>query len=156
MNETYQFQVRMAWPARFEKQEDGNILVRFPDIPQALTEGANKDEALAEAGDALAEAIASIVKQGADLPLPSNGGDVMVPLDPALAIKALLYYAMGEAGLTKSALARAMDVDEKEVRRMLDPAHRGTKIARYSDALAACGFIVEVSARPLPALGVAA
>lgn len=156
MTETYHLEVRMAWPARFERQEDGNILVRFPDIPQALTEGADEDEAMTEARDALAEAVAAIVKQGAKLPLPGADGDVMVPLDPAIAIKALLHYAMGEAGLTKSALARAMGLDEKEVRRMLNPAHRGTKIARYTDALAACGFLVEVSARPTPEVGVAA
>ena len=43
----------MAWPAKLAQQEDGSILVSFADIPEALTEGATVDDAVAEAQDCL-------------------------------------------------------------------------------------------------------
>ena len=33
---------RLVWPADLQRQEDGSILVSFPDIPEALTEGRRK------------------------------------------------------------------------------------------------------------------
>ena len=44
---------RMAWPVNLEQQPDGSVLVSFPDIPQALTEGATIADALSEAEDCL-------------------------------------------------------------------------------------------------------
>ena len=44
-----------------------------------------------------------------------------VPLSTSL--KAALYMAMREDNISKSELARRLSIDEKEVRRMLDPRH---------------------------------
>lgn len=44
-----------------------------------------------------------------------------VPLSTSL--KTALYQAMREDNISKSELARRIGVDEKEVRRMLDPRH---------------------------------
>ena len=41
---------RLAWPADLQAQEDGSVLVTFPDIPEALTEGVTEADALAQAG----------------------------------------------------------------------------------------------------------
>jgi len=35
-----------TYPADIEKQSDGSLLVRFPDAPEALTDGHSMDEAL--------------------------------------------------------------------------------------------------------------
>ena len=48
---------RLAYPVNLGRQEDGSILVSFPDIPEALTEGATEEEALAEAEDCLIAAL---------------------------------------------------------------------------------------------------
>ena len=144
--------VTMAWPAKFARQSDGSWLVTFRHFPFAATEGGSETEAMVAARDCLDEAVAGTIAHRETIPQADapKRGERLVPLDASLAFKALLYMVMEENGITKVDLAARLDVDEKEVRRMLDPAHRGTRIARYEAALAACGFVAEVSARPLP------
>ena len=43
----------LAWPVDLQRQDDGAILVSFPDIPEALTEGATEADALTQARDCL-------------------------------------------------------------------------------------------------------
>jgi antitoxin HicB len=52
--------------------------------------------------------------------------------------KAALYVAMREAGISKVQLARKLGVDEKEIRRLLDP-HDGSKLPRIAQAIGALG-----------------
>ena len=42
-----------AYPAKLVKGKDGRYLITFPDIPEALTDGATEEEALREAADCL-------------------------------------------------------------------------------------------------------
>ena len=51
-----------------ERQENGWWLVRFPEIPEALTEGETEDEARANAVDCLSAALKGYVKAGRSLP----------------------------------------------------------------------------------------
>lgn len=50
---------------------------------------------------------------------------------------------MQEAVITKVQLARLLEIDEKEVRRILDPRH-GTKLLTIERALAALGKRIEL------------
>ena len=67
----------------------------------------------------------------------------MVPVPIQTAMKAALYLAMTEAGISKSELARKMSSHEKEVRRILDP-HHGTKFPTMERALFALGKHAEL------------
>lgn len=58
-------------------------------------------------------------------------------------IKAALYIAMREENVNKSELARRLDIDVREVRRMLNP-HHGTKLPAIEQAFAALGKHVEL------------
>jgi antitoxin HicB len=51
--------MEFAYPIDLIPQADGNFLVSFPDIPEALTDGATKNEALSEAADCLIAALGS-------------------------------------------------------------------------------------------------
>jgi antitoxin HicB len=130
----------LAWPAVLAADDQGRIQVRFPDFPEALTDGADAAEALAEAADCLAEAVAARIADGEDLPTPSNVRRGMRPiaLPPLLAYKAALYGVMRRDGVSKSELARRLGVNEKDVRRLVDPRYRGSKLERLHQALAAC------------------
>ncbi len=70
-----------AWPVDLEPQADGTILVSFPDIPEALTEGETEEEALAEAQDCLAAALEGYVEARRPVPHPSpaNGRPLVAP-----------------------------------------------------------------------------
>ena len=137
----------LAWPAMLAPDPEGRIQVRFPDFPEALTDGADEVEALAEAADCLAEAVAARVADDEDLPAPSptRRGMHVVPLPPLLAYKAALFCAMRQAGISKSDLARRLGIDEKDVRRLADPRYRGSKVERLHAALAACGITAQIT-----------
>jgi antitoxin HicB len=58
-------------------------------------------------------------------------------------MKAALYLAMLEQGITKAELARMLQLNEKEVRRILNPRHC-TRVHTMERALHALGKQVEV------------
>ena len=93
-----------------------------------------------EAADCLEEAIANRIVMGLPLPPPSlvKKRQYAVPLPAQTAAKAALYIALQEAKITKAALAKRLQCDEKEVRRLLDPRHP-SKLPRIEAALAAVG-----------------
>ena len=132
-----------TYPARVEQDEGGFWLVTFPDFPEAATDDQDRDLALAEAADALAEAVAGRINRDEDIPAPSADVDARVQLPAQMQAKALLYRAVREAGISKSELARRMHADEKEARRLLDP-HHPSKLPRLETALHAVGRKVEL------------
>jgi antitoxin HicB len=137
----------LAWPAKLISDDEGRVQVRFPDFPEALTDGADEAEALAEAADCLAEAVAARIADREDLPAPSpvRRGLYGVPLPPVLAYKAALFTAMRRDGVSKSELARRLGLDEKDIRRLVDPSYRGSKVERLHAALAACGITAQIT-----------
>jgi antitoxin HicB len=137
----------LAWRATLVADEEGRIQVRFPNFPEALTDGAHEAEALAEAADCLAEAVAARIADSEDLPAPSavRRGMYAVPLPPLLAYKAALFSAMRRDGASKSELARRLGIDERDIRRLLDPKYQGSKVERLHAALAACGVAAQIT-----------
>ncbi|MCY3856579.1 MAG: type II toxin-antitoxin system HicB family antitoxin [Rhodospirillales bacterium] len=128
------------YPAEIERNEDGRFVVTFPDFDWGVTDGATLDEALAEAKDLLRELIAATIRDGEVLPKPSGAGrrqSLVVP-PVHIALKAALYEAWREAGISQRHLARSLGVAESEVRRMLNPEHN-TKAATMDGALRRLG-----------------
>ncbi len=60
-----------GFPVDLSVDGTGRVLVKFPDVPGCLTDGGTEAQALAEAGDALEEALAVIMGEGKPIPLPS-------------------------------------------------------------------------------------
>lgn len=119
---------------------DGGFVVTFADIPEAITQGEDREDALAQGADALEEALAGRIRQGDEIPRPSRpvDGQTLVPVPALTAAKAALYLSLRQAGISKSELASRLGCDEKEVRRLLDPRHP-SKLPRIQEALAALG-----------------
>ena len=141
--------MRFIYPARLQRTGPVEIVVSFRDLPECLTSGANDVEALSEAADALEEAIAGRIVDGEAIPPPSarRSGERRVAVPPTMAAKAALVLAFRESGLSRLAFARRLGVDDKVVRRMLDPRH-ATAANRLQKALRLLGreLIVESSA----------
>jgi antitoxin HicB len=116
------------------------------DLPEAITQGESVSDALAEAADALEEAVASRIDDGREIPSPSTAkrGERFVSVPPSIALKAAVYLAVREAGISNSELARRLSVNEKEARRILDP-HHPTKLPRIERVLSVLGRRLELS-----------
>lgn len=132
--------MKIAYPARFDRDEGGRILVTFRDLPEAATDGANIDEARREAEDLLDSALMFRMKYREEIPTPSRTrkGEELVTPDTAVAMKIALYIAMREHGVTTAELTRRLGVDNREAQRILNPYH-ATRTARMSEAIEATG-----------------
>lgn len=137
---------QFTYPANIEQDKGGFFLVTFPDISFAATDGDSLKEALAEAEDCLEEAVAVCIADGLPIPeaSPIKKGQYAIPLSAQMSAKASLNIAVNEERISKSELARKLDIDEKEVRRMLSPRHQ-TKLPRIEQALALLGRRLIVS-----------
>lgn len=120
--------------------EEGGFIVSCRDLPQLITQGEDLADALAEARDAMDEVFAAYMQGDLKFPTPSKGrrGEYRVAPPAETLANAALYIAMKEAGITKVQLAKRLGVDEKEVRRLLDP-HYGSKLPRISQAIELLG-----------------
>ena len=138
--------VSFNYPALIERDESGRHVVSFPDFGWGATDGASLDEALDEAEDLLRELIAATMRHGAKLPEPSRVGKHRCHVVPPVqsAIKAALYEACRDAGISERQLAQDLDVAEAEARRMLDPDH-ATKPALIERALRHFGKRITVT-----------
>lgn len=131
----------LAYPAALKPdREAGGFTVTFPDLPEAITQGETRVDALAQAADCLEEAIAGRIRRGDEIPLASRSkaAHTVVPVPPLMATKAALYLAMREAKMSNVKLAKQLGCDEKDVRRLLDPRHR-SRITALQAALVVLG-----------------
>ena len=132
--------MKIAYPAKFETDEEGRILVTFRDLPEAATDGADTEEARKEATDLLDSTLMFRMKYREDVPAPSKlrKNEKIVAPDAAVALKIALYIAMRKRGMTAADLSRRLNVDYREAQRILNP-HHATKTARMSEAIEAMG-----------------
>ena len=109
-----------AYPCQLTPDEDGGVVATFPDVPESITGGRDRDEALALAEDAIAVALAGYVHEKWDIPTPraATGGQVSVAVPAVIAAKLALYSAMKEQRITKVELAQRLGVSESAVRKL--------------------------------------
>jgi antitoxin HicB len=130
-----------AYRAAFEPGDRrGAIVVSFPDVPEAVTQGRSETDARAMAEEALGLVLLAYLKRGKPLPKPRarSRNLVEIAVAPDVAAKLAVLESFAAAGITKSELARRIGKDEKEVRRILDPKHP-TKLPALTAALRALG-----------------
>jgi antitoxin HicB len=128
-----------SYPARITQDGDG-YLVRFPDIPEAMAGGSTRDDALADARDALETAMEFYFEDSRPVPLPSapKRGQVLVELPTSVAAKVLLLNTMLEQGISASELARRLNTSPQVVNRIVTLRH-STKIDTIAEAICVLG-----------------
>jgi antitoxin HicB len=143
---------RYGFPARLQPDEEGRLVVHFPDLPEALTDGADEAEALAEAADCLSEALAGRINRGEDIPPPSRlrRGRHWVAPEPTIALKAALYSALRTRRMTVADLARRLDIDARKAARLIDP-RAASRLNDLKVALSALGYAIAIELHEKPA-----
>jgi antitoxin HicB len=137
-----------AYPAALIADPEGGFTVTFRDVPEAITEGDTREEALLRAEDALESALAMYIAAKESLPAPSKpmADEALVPLSALGMAKTALYGAMCEQGVGRAELARRMRWHLPQVQRLLDLRH-ASRMEQVEAALAALGLrlVVDVA-----------
>jgi antitoxin HicB len=143
----------LTYYAYIHEAAPGDWLVRFYDIPEAITQGDSLEEAIGNASDCLEAALEGYIELGRAFPAraavqPGEAGPgytvVEVAVAPALAARVLLADAMKAQHLTKVALAQRMGRDEKVVRRII--SGKGASLDLTLEALRAVGIRAALAA----------
>ena len=137
----------MRFPAKFARAKEGGFVVTFPDIPEAITQGDNIDDAMHHAADALESALDFYFEEGWRVPMPSRPkrSQRMVELPASVSAKVLLLNEMIRQKVRPAELARRLRVTPQEVTRLIDLRH-STKIDGIAGALKALGKSMEIRA----------
>ena len=140
--------MQFVYPAALSRTGPREIVVSCRDLPECLTSGEDAEAALTAAADALAEALAGRIDDGEPIPEPSDAksGEREVAVPPGIAAKAALAIAFRDSGLSRIAFAESLGVDEKVVRRLLDPRH-GSSVDRLGKALRSLGRRIAIDVR---------
>ena len=131
-----------------ELTPDGKFLmVTFPDIPEANSQGDSVEDALRMAADALETALDFYFDAGRPVPTPSKPkrGQHTVELRASVAAKVLLLNEMYSQKVRPSELARRLRVTRQEVNRLIDRRYT-SKIDGIASALKALGKTMEIRA----------
>lgn len=141
-----------SYPARLLPDEAGRLVVHFRDLPEALTDGASEAEALAEASDCLATALAARMVNNEDIPSSSrlHHGQYLVAPDAMMALKAALYSALRARGMSVADLARKLGIDEQKTARLISP-RAASRLASLEAALSVLGYAIVIEVHEKPA-----
>lgn len=123
--------------------DNGTILVTVPDLPDAVTFGEDRDDALSRAVDAIESAIMGRMAAREDVPLPKAPGSDHVMLSILSGAKIELYRLMRKAGVGKAELARRLGVALPQVDRALDLRHK-SRLDFLERAFHALGYSMEL------------
>ena len=134
-----------AYPCKLTPGEEGGLVATFPDVPEAITSGENRCQALGMAEDALATALAGYVHEKWEVPVPSAPakGQELVAVPTVVAAKLVLYSAMSTQRITKVKLAGRLGISESAVRNLANPDHR-SYISHVQKALRVVGYSLVV------------
>jgi antitoxin HicB len=130
-----------AYPAALTPDPDSGFTVTFRNVPEAISEGDTREEALLRAEDALESALAMYIVAQEPLPTSSEpkADEEMVPLSALGMAKIALYDAMREQGVGRAELARRLRWHLPQVSRLLDLRH-ASRMEHVEAALAALGL----------------
>jgi len=125
--------------AKIENDPDGGFIVTFPDVPEAITGGIDKEEAYDNAAQALGLALRSYPIRGLSLPVANyHEGLQPISLDAWNTLKLSVIEAFNAVGMTKTQLAQKLGKKETEARRILDPNYP-TKLQTLEQVLSVLG-----------------
>jgi antitoxin HicB len=135
------------YPVTMKRAREGGYVVTFPDIPEAITQGETKAEALAAAGDALETALDFYFEDRRPVPLPSKAkrGQPVIELPASLSAKVLLLNEMIRQKIRPAELARRLSTSPQEVNRLTDIRHT-TRIDSVAAALKVLGKRLDMRA----------
>ena len=126
----------IRYPAVLERQEDGGYTVTFPDFPEAITEGDDREESLFNASEVLTLVLAQRMDDGVEIPEPSKVKNSHM-VEPAASVQSALLLRILREQQEKSLaeFARALSTSWPAAQRLEQP--RGNPTLRQLEKAAA-------------------
>ncbi len=126
--------------ALLEPGDDHGVTVSFPDLPEAISQGDDRADALAQAEEVLGLTLLAYLEADRRIPEATTAGTgfVMVTPAPEVAAKLAVIETFRASGMTQAQLATSIGRDGREVRRIISPDHP-SKLPALALALRAMG-----------------
>lgn len=118
--------MNVLYPAQisFDK-DDSRYLVKFPDMPEAITEGESEEEAFFNASEVLTLAIEGRLEERLEIPQPSQCIGEHVLISPSARAQAalLIKWAKMHGDHSTSEIARSLNTSWPAISRLESPKH---------------------------------
>ena len=139
-------QCNFNYPAKITRNKDNRFIVTFPNFGRGVADGATREEALIEAKDLLRELLATEMRRGRQLPVPSRASkrDLLVTPPTIIALKAALYVADRQSEVSHLEIAEALETTQNQVQWLLSPDH-ALKIVSLDAMLEQLGASVTIT-----------
>jgi antitoxin HicB len=133
----------VEYRAVLKRDNNGTVMVSFPDLPGAHSFGNDRADALAHGRDALETVLDFYIRSRRPIPTPSASRGARVEVPALLAAKVLLHNAVLDRKITRAELGRRMRIHRQQVDRLFDVRH-GSQLDQLDAAFAALGKRLEV------------
>ena len=133
----------MRYAVTLTPDDNDTLLVTIPDLPDAVTFGEDRADAMVRAVDAIETALMGRMAAHEEIPPPKIRRGAHVDLPALSAAKIELYRAMRADGVGKAALARKLGVALPQIDRLLDLRH-SSRFDAMERAFAALGRTLSV------------
>jgi len=139
----------LRYAVKLSRDTNGTMRVEVPDIPEVNTFGADEQEALRRAVDAIETALSLYVDDRREIPSPSplKRGRRLVTLPALTEAKVALYSAMRASGVGKAELARRLNCHLPQIDRLLDVTH-SSRLDQLEAAFRALGRQLSIQIEP--------
>ena len=118
--------MNVLYPVQINFNKDDNrYFVKFLDIPEAITEGENEEEAFFNASEVLTLAIEGRLEEGMEVPQPSQctNNQKLVSTSVRAQAALLIRWAKLHGEHTTSEIARSLNTSWPAVSRLENPRH---------------------------------
>lgn len=140
----------MAYPAILTAGPEDTAMVRFPDVPEAITVLDDAQDLQDQGTDALLVGLSGYLDAGRPIPRPSKPqrDQELVYLPMLAGAKLAIHDAMVSQKVSRVELAARLGCDEKQVRRLLNLDHK-SHISQVEAALKVLGKAIATDVRDL-------
>ena len=144
IQQTQKREIPMKYPAYFQPCENGYV-VKFRDIPKAITQGHSIENAIEMAEDALLTALSFYFEDNRNIPKPSPpaASERLISLPLSAWVKVMLLNALLDDRVSQTCLANRMGIKPQQVTRIVNLKH-STKIDTLEAAFKALGRDLEL------------
>jgi antitoxin HicB len=136
----------LSYRIELAPDDNGTFLVTCPQLPIVVTFGETEEAAKSHAVDAIETAIASMIDDGEDIPLPDYEPGISVDIPLLTALKVNLYWALRASGITRAELARRLGWNRESVDRLFRLDHK-SRLEQIEAAFHALHKRVELEVR---------